>query len=134
MDVDDPDVEWPGFDSTPGLEGDDLHRFQSVAALLNYVAQDRPDLLYPVKELMRRMSKATVQDMSKLKRVVRYLKTLPRILSKYPWGAMTSTIDVFTDSDHAGCPETRRSTLGGCILWGGMLPQSLVEDHGNPSA
>ena len=80
------------------------------------------------------MSKATSQDLSKLKRVVRYLKTLPRILSKYPWGAMASTIDVFTDSDHAGCPETRRSTLGGCILWegGGMLYKSLVKDNGNP--
>merc|ERR1712020_111290 len=68
---------------------------------------------------MRKMSNATVHDMGRLKRAVRYLKTLPRIISRYPWGAMTKTIEVYTDSDHAGCPTTRRSTLGGCILWGG---------------
>ena len=34
---------------------------------------------------------------------------------------MAQHITVFTDSDHAGCPITRRSTVGGCVLWGGCF-------------
>ena len=117
-DVEDPEGEWPGHDNSPVLEGDRLRRYQSVYALLNYGALDRPDLLYPIKELMRWMSKATSTHESKLKRVVRFLKTLPRMTAQYPWGSMAPHITVFTDSDHAGCPITRRSTVGGCVLWG----------------
>ena len=117
-DIENPESAWPGYDSSAPLEGDQLRRFQSVAALLNYIAQDRPDLLYPIKELMRKMSNATANDEARLKRAVRYLKTMPRIMSRYPWQALPSMIEVYTDSDHAGCPVTRRSTLGGCILWG----------------
>merc|ERR1711884_432969 len=40
-------------------------------------------------------------------------------MARYPWGALARNITVYTDSDHAGCSITRRSTLGGCILWGG---------------
>ena len=31
---------------------------------------------------------------------------------------MTSQVDVFTDSDWAGCKTTCRSTSGGAMLWG----------------
>jgi hypothetical protein len=34
------------------LEGPDLHRYQSAAALMNYIGLDRPEILYEVKELM----------------------------------------------------------------------------------
>ena len=54
--VHDPNAEWPGFDSSQPLEGDHLKRFQSVSALLNFTAMDRPEMLYPVKELMRKMA------------------------------------------------------------------------------
>ena len=46
--VDDPESAWPGYDKSPLLEGASLQRYQSVSALLNYVALDRPDLLYPI--------------------------------------------------------------------------------------
>ena len=38
------------------VTGDELKLFQSVAARFNFLAKDRPDLLYSVKELMRRMA------------------------------------------------------------------------------
>ena len=37
------------------LSGEELKLFQSVAARFNFLAVDRPDLLYSVKELMRKM-------------------------------------------------------------------------------
>ena len=60
----------PDSDS-PELTGDQLRRYQSLAARLNYFALDRLDLLFPVKELMRKLGKPTEDDMSRLKRAAR---------------------------------------------------------------
>ena len=38
------------------LTGEELKLFQSVAARFNFLALDRPDLSYSVKELMRKMA------------------------------------------------------------------------------
>ena len=43
------------------LTGQELKLFQSVAARFNFLAMDRPDLLYSVKELMRKV--ATSREM-----------------------------------------------------------------------
>ena len=115
------DAAWPGFDTSPKLEGEALKRYQSVSALLNFTAQDRPELLYAIKELMRKMSCPTKADESGVKRAIRFLKTAPRLVAKYPWQKLAGHIEVYADSDHAGCPLTRRSTSGGCILWGANL-------------
>ena len=34
---------------------------------------------------------------------------------------MEKHIEIYADSDHAGCPLTRKSTLGGCVTWGGKF-------------
>ena len=78
----DPDAAWPRLDDSPPLTGDDLKKFQSVSALLNFISLDRPDLLFTAKELMRRMSCASTHDESGLKRVVRFIRTLPRVVAK----------------------------------------------------
>ena len=117
--VESPDKLWPGYDSTPLLGPGDTQRYQSVAALLNFIALDRPELLYAVKELMRKMAAPTAQDEVGLKRVVRFLKTLPRLVASYAWAPLSQSLEIYTDSDHAGCVRTRRSTLGGCVLWEG---------------
>ena len=101
-----------------------------MGALLNFVAMDRPDLLYSVKEVMRHMSKPTSDDMIKLKRIIRYIRTVPRYAAKFPWHTPAKSIEIYTDSDHAGCPITRKSTLGGCILWGGLFSEGMVENYG----
>ena len=38
------------------LTGEELKLFQSIAARFNFLAMDRPDLLYSVKQLMRKMA------------------------------------------------------------------------------
>ena len=66
------------------LGPDSKSRYQSVAALVNYLAQDRPDTQFCSKECMRQMSSPRVCDESKLKRILRYLKTAPRMVASYP--------------------------------------------------
>ena len=67
------------------------------------------------------MASPTESDETRLKRVVRFIKTLPRVVAQYAWSPISNQLEVYTDSDHAGCTSTRRSTLGGCILWGGQF-------------
>ena len=49
-----------------------------MVARANYLAQDRSDIGFAVKELSRSMAKPTECDMAKLKRLGRYLKGCPR--------------------------------------------------------
>ena len=46
--------------------GEELKLFQSVAARFNFLALDRPDLLYSVKELMRKMASPRAKVLSAL--------------------------------------------------------------------
>ena len=64
------------------------------------------------------MSNATENHMVKLKRYVRFIRTLPRVVAEYQWNALPDQLEIHSDSDHAGCNVTRKSTLGGAILWG----------------
>ena len=38
-----------------------------------------------------------------------------------PWEEFRPSLTIAVDSDFAGCRETRRSTCGGCVLWGKAL-------------
>ena len=116
--VGDPAGEWPSEDTSELLDQVGTKRYQSVAALLNFTALDRPELLYPVKELMRKMANPSMTDESHLKRVLRFLRTLPRMVAMYKWDDLATDIEIYADADHAGCCRTRKSTLGGVVLWG----------------
>ncbi len=91
--------------------------FRGAAARANYLAADRLDCQFAAKEICRWMSKPTESSWTALKRLCRYLVGLPRLVHIYRWQC-ADTIDVYTDTDWAGCPRTRKSTSGGCIMLG----------------
>ena len=93
-------------------------KYRSITARLNYMVSDRADLQYSVKELCRDMSAPTEVSWQKLKKVGRYLKIRPRLIIEFVYQDATSVIDVYTDSDWAGCHKTRKSTNGGCAMRG----------------
>ena len=103
------------------LTGEELKLFQSVAARFNFLAMDRPDLLYSVKELMRKMASPRAQDLVALKRVAGYTIRNPRMTCRYPWTQLDSNIEVFGDANIAGCHSTRKSTVGGVAMWSGQF-------------
>ena len=47
--------------------------YRALVARANYLAQDRSDIGFAVKELSRYMAKPGVKDMEALKRLARYL-------------------------------------------------------------
>ena len=99
----------------------DATMYRALAARCNYLSQDRPDISYSSKELCREFSVPNKASFTKLKRLCRYLNGMPRLVYSYPWQKMSNILDVYVDTDFAGCQATRRSTSGGAALIGGCL-------------
>ena len=91
--------------------------FRGAAARANYLAADRLDCQFSAKEICRWMSRPTESSWAALKRLCRYLVGLPRLVWLYRWQEV-NTMDIYTDTDWAGCPRTRKSTSGGFVLLG----------------
>ena len=100
---------------------EDATRYRAITARLNFLALDRPDLQYPLKECSRVMSAPKNCHWEMLKRIARYLLHTPRLVHVYRWQDMPTFIAAFSDSDWAGCRETRKSTSGGCFMHGSHL-------------
>ena len=69
------------------------------------------------KELCREFSHPKQKSYLRLKRLVRYLVGLPRLVHRFDFIGKdekpADAIDLYVDTDFAGCRETRRSTSGG---------------------
>jgi hypothetical protein len=100
------------------LDAAEASIFRAKAARANFLASDRPDIAFAVKELCRGMSSPTDRDNEALKRLSRYLLGRPRLILHFMWQEEPGHFDVFSDSDWAGCIKTRKSTSGGALLRG----------------
>ena len=108
-------------EKTEELVGADATRFRAVAARANYLAADRPDIQYAVKEICRKMAKPAKGDWQKLVRLGRYLKGAPRCVFQYAWQERCKSPTGYSDSDWAGDRATGKSTSGGLIMLGSHL-------------
>ena len=75
-------------------------------ARANYLAVDRGDIAFCVKELARCMSSPSRQDWERLRRLAKYLRHEPRCVLWYAYQGTTNEVTCFTDSDWAGCKKT----------------------------
>ena len=98
------------------LDDAQITRCRALVAKANYLAVDRGDIAFSVKELARCMSSPSRQDWERLQRLARYLRHKPRCVLWYVYQSTTGEVTCFTDSDWTGCKRTRRSTSGGCML------------------
>ena len=112
-------VEWPEEEVVDEPLGpEDARTYRGVAARLNYVAPDRPDMAYAIEEAARDMSTPKQSSLAKLRKIGRYLIGKPRLVSKFKWQEWPSRVTSFTDSDWAGCVRTAKSTSAGAICIG----------------
>lgn len=91
-----------------------------------YLSIDRRDVRYEVKELARHMRDPREVDWENLLTLGRYLlhrPTLARIVTLNPESKASGilTVDGFTDSDWAGCLDTRRSSDCSLVIVGGSV-------------
>ena len=69
------------------------------------------------------MSSPTETALVALKRVGRHLEGHGRLVYRYDFQE-AAKVDCYSDTDWAGCPRTRRSTSGGCLMLGRHLIKS----------
>ena len=98
--------------------------YRQLAARANFMTLDRADTQYAVKEICRGMARPTVGHWRRLKRLGRYLRGRPRVVSLFRYQARGRVIDGYSDSDWAGCRRTARSTSGGATMPGSHEPKS----------
>ena len=112
-----PSTQTKNADEEP-LEPTSATVYRALAARANYLAQDRVDIAFAVKELCRHMSNPRNCDWDALKRLGRYLINRTRVVVHFDYQPMPQSLDIWTDTDHAGCLSTRKSTSGGVAMFG----------------
>ena len=104
-----------GYELTPA----DATSYRAISARSNYLSSDRVDIAYAGKELCRDFSVPNQKSHEKLKRLGMYLAGHRRLVYFYPFQDTPAGLDVYVDTDFAGCSNSRRSTSGGVALYGG---------------
>ncbi|GJT62597.1 hypothetical protein Tco_1006130 [Tanacetum coccineum] len=88
-----------------------------VGALM-YLTASRPDIVHATCYCARYQAKPTEKHLTAVKRIFRYLKDTINIGLWYPKD-IGFELTAFSDSDHAGCLESRKSTSDGIQFLGG---------------
>jgi len=104
-------------DHEQALSVEEHAQYKRAVGKLQWVTYTRPDTSYATEELARALQKPTTADQQKQKHLPRYIKEtkhykqIIRPTVNLPAKAIPD-LNVFVDSDWAGCPTTSRSTTG----------------------
>ena len=91
--------------------------YRGVAARMNYLAAERPDLQYDTKEACCEMSTPTSGSWSRLVRIGRYLPGRPRMIWKFDLQEATNQFDTYADANWSGCLRTQNKTPQSASSW-----------------
>lgn len=121
----------------PPLSPEHTTLYRSLVMRAQFLAQDRADIAESVKSLTRKMKSPNEADLKDLKRLGRYLVSRPRVVNAYYPQKTAMKIKIHTDSDHAGCVVTRKSTTGyvvtlgrHCVKHGSNLQSTIALSSG----
>ena len=96
------------------------HEYRRLVGALQYLTFTRPDISYSVQQVCQFMHSPRDAHLQAVKRILRYLKGTPSLGINFSANS-PSTLSCFVDADWAGCPDTRRSTMGHCVFIGHNL-------------
>ncbi|GKA18583.1 retrovirus-related pol polyprotein from transposon TNT 1-94 [Tanacetum coccineum] len=118
--VDTPMVEKNKLDAD--LQGTpvDATHYRGMIGSLMYLTSSRPDLIYAVCLCARYQAKPIEKHLNAVKRIFRYLKGTINMGLWYSKDTGMS-LTAYSDADHAGCQDTRRSTSGSAQFLGDKL-------------
>ena len=116
----------------PEMDVQQAKKYRAVAARGNYLSLDRMDLQFAAKESCRQMARPRASGAARMKRVARYLSKYPKLVWHFGRGHdLEDIIDVYSDSDWAGCRRTRRSTSGGVATIDGCTVKHWSSTQGS---
>ncbi|GKC92877.1 retrovirus-related pol polyprotein from transposon TNT 1-94 [Tanacetum coccineum] len=123
--VDTPMVEKNKLDAD--LQGTpvDATHYRSMIGSLMYLTSSIPHLIYAVCLCAQYQAKPTEKHLHAVKRIFRYLKGTIYMGLLYSKDTSMS-LTAYSDADHAGCQDTRRSTSGSAQYLG----DKLLTDYG----
>ena len=90
----------------------DVPYAQLVGCIQYLVVCTRPDLAHAASQISRFMQNPGKEHWKAAKRVLRYLKGTMKHRLCFPQSKGKAMLVGFSDADHAGCPDTRRSHSG----------------------
>nr|GEZ07502.1 hypothetical protein [Tanacetum cinerariifolium] len=96
----------------------DQTKYHSMVGALMYLTASRPDIMHATCYCARYQAKPTEKHLNVVKRIFRYFKDTIYMGLWYPKD-IGFKLTAFSDSDHAGCLDSRKSTSGGIQFLGG---------------
>nr|GEV88717.1 hypothetical protein [Tanacetum cinerariifolium] len=96
----------------------DQMKYRSMVGALMYLTASRLDIVHATRYCARYQAKPTEKHLTVVKQIFRYLKDTIHIGLWYPKDT-SFELTAFSDSDHAGCLDSCKSTFGGIQFLGG---------------
>nr|GEX41780.1 retrovirus-related Pol polyprotein from transposon TNT 1-94 [Tanacetum cinerariifolium] len=96
----------------------DQMKYRSMVEALMYLTASRPDIVHATCYCARYQAKPTEKHLTAVKRIFRYLKDTINMGLWYPKDTGFK-LTAFSDSDHAACLDSRKSTFGDIQFLGG---------------
>nr|GEX69742.1 ribonuclease H-like domain-containing protein [Tanacetum cinerariifolium] len=96
----------------------DQTKYRSKVGALIYLTTSRPDIMHATCYCARYQAQPTEKHLTAVKRIFRYLKDTIHMGLWYPKDTGFE-LTAFSDSDHAGCLDSCKSTSGGIQFLGG---------------
>nr|GEW53461.1 hypothetical protein [Tanacetum cinerariifolium] len=118
--VDTPMVEKSKLDEDKEGKAVDPSHYHGMIGTLLYLTASRPDLQFAICMCARYQARPTEKHVHAVKRIFRYLRGTIHQGLWYPKDSSVA-LTAFTDVDHAGCQDTRRSTSGSVQFLGERL-------------
>ncbi|GJU46587.1 retrovirus-related pol polyprotein from transposon TNT 1-94 [Tanacetum coccineum] len=110
----------PKLDADLSGEPVDQTDYRSKIGSLMYLTSSRPDIVQAVCYCARYQARPTEKHLKEVKRIFQYLRGTIHMGLWYPKGSGFD-LTAFSDADHAGCLDTRKSTSGGIQFLGDKL-------------
>nr|GEW71406.1 hypothetical protein [Tanacetum cinerariifolium] len=109
----------------------DQTKYRSMVGALMYLTASRPDIVHATCYCARYQAKPAEKHLTAVKRIFRYLEDTIHMGLWYPKDTGFE-LTAFSDSNHVGCLDSRKSTSGGIQFLGGdnSMDVTQLTDYG----
>ncbi|GJV27555.1 retrovirus-related pol polyprotein from transposon TNT 1-94 [Tanacetum coccineum] len=118
----------PKMDANLSGKPVDQTRYLSMIGSFMYSTSSRPDIMQAVCYCARYQARPTEKHLKDVKKIFRYLKGTIDMGLWYPKDSGFE-LTAFSNADHAGCLDTRKSTYGGIQFLGEKLVSWMSKKH-----